>query len=87
MFSFSTLIGFCAGIGLFAFAIVSSTDHHQIFMSLSSLALVLGSTLAASLISYSTGDVLIAVRSMMATFFHTPTSQKHLRNLVSRFVD
>ncbi|WP_260997284.1 motility protein A [Thalassolituus hydrocarboniclasticus] len=87
MFSFSTLIGFCAGISLFAFAIVSSTDHHQIFMSLSSLALVLGSTLAASLISYSSGDVLIAMRSMVQTFFHTPTSQKHLRTLVSRFVD
>ncbi|MEL7399417.1 MAG: MotA/TolQ/ExbB proton channel family protein [Pseudomonadota bacterium] len=87
MFSFSTLIGFIAGISLFLFAIVSSTDHHQIFMSLSSFALVLGSTIAASLISYSTKDVLIAVRCMGATFIHAPTSQKHLKTLVARFVE
>ncbi len=86
-FSFSTLIGFCAGIGLFAFAIVSSTENHAIFISLSSFALVFGSTLAASLISYNTMDVLRAVRSMMHTFLHPPTSQRHLKTLVRRFTD
>lgn len=87
MFSFSTLIGFFAGISLFVFAVVSSTDNHQIFVSLSSFALVFGSTIAASLVSYSTKDVLIAVRCMAATFFHAPTSQQHLNKLVARFVE
>lgn len=86
-FSFSTLIGFCAGIGLFVFAVMSSTSNYQIFVSISSLALVLGSTLAASLISYSTMDVLCAVKSMMQTFLHSPTSQRHLREIAQRFVD
>jgi len=86
-FSFSTLIGFVAGIGLFAFAVISSTENHTIFISLSSFALVFGSTMAASLISYSTMDVLRAMRSMLHTFLHPPTSQRHLRDLVRRFVD
>ena len=87
MFSFSTLIGFIAGISLFVFAVLNSTDNHQIFINLSSFALVLGGTFAASLISYSTRDVLIALRCMGGTFFHIPTSQPHLNRLVSRFVE
>lgn len=87
MFSFSTLIGFISGISLFIFAVLSSTDNHTIFVSLSSFALVLGSTLAASLISYTTKDVLIGVRSMAETFFHSPTSQRHLKAHVTRFVE
>jgi len=87
MFSFSTLVGFIAGISLFVFAVMSSTDHHQIFVSASSFALVLGSTVAASLISYSTRDVLVALRCMLATFFHAPTSQPHLKQLTARFVE
>ena len=87
MFSFSKLIGFIAGISLFVFAVASSTENYQIFISLSSFALVLGSTVAASLISYSTKDVLIAVRCLVATFFHAPTSQPHLTKLAARFVE
>jgi len=86
-FSFSTLAGFCAGIGLFVFAVVSATDNHLMFISLSSFGLVFGSTMAASLISYSTLDVLHAVRSMLHTFLHPPTSQTHLKKLVARFVE
>jgi len=86
-FSFSTLVGFFTGIGLVAFAISSATDNHAMFISLSSFALVFGSTLAASLISYSTADVLRALRSMLHTFLHPPTSQRHLRELVARFAE
>ncbi|MEE3160506.1 MAG: MotA/TolQ/ExbB proton channel family protein [Pseudomonadota bacterium] len=86
-FSFSTLIGFCAGIGLLAFAVASATDNHVIFISLSSFGLVFGSTMAAALISYSTADVLHAMRGMLYTFFHPPTSQKHLKQVTRRFVE
>ena len=87
LFSFSTLIGLLVAIGLFIFAVVSSTENYLMFLSLSSFALVAGSTFAASMISYSTRDVLVAVKGLLATFFHTPTSQKHLRSHVQRFVE
>ena len=86
-FSFSTLIGISSGIGLLAFAISSSTDNFLMFVSLSSFALVVGSTFAATLISYRTIDVLIAMKALIATFTHTPTSTSHLRKNVERFVE
>lgn len=86
-FSFSTLIGITVAIGLFVFAIVSSTNNYLMFVSLSSFALVAGSTFAASLISYTTMDVLTAVKSIFETLFHAPTSSKFLRGHVERFVE
>lgn len=85
MFSFSTLIGVTTAIGLFIFAIVSSTDNYLMFVSLSSLLLVLGSTIAASLISYSMQDMWIAFKGVIATFLTPPATQSHLRKLVGRF--
>jgi chemotaxis protein MotA len=85
-FSFSTLIGISCGIGLLAFAIYSSTENYLMFVSLSSFALVVGSTFAATLISYRAIDVLIAMRALLLTFAHAPTSSKYLRLNVERFV-
>lgn len=87
IFSFSTLIGVCAAIALFVFAIISSTDNYLMFVSISSFALVAGSTFAASMISYTTHDVLVAIKALFGTFFHTPTSQKHYRAHVERFIE
>lgn len=86
-FSFSTLIGICVAISLFVFAIISSTDNYLMFLSVSSLALVAGSTFAASLISYTTKDVLTAVKGIFGTLFHAPTDSKHLRMHVERFIE
>ena len=87
IFSFSTLIGISAAIGLFIYAIVSSTENYLMFISVSSFALVAGSTFAASLISFTTHDVFTAMKALCGTFFHTQTSQKHLRVHVSRFIE
>jgi chemotaxis protein MotA len=86
-FSFSTLVGITAAISLFIYAIVSSTNNYLMFISLSSFALVAGSTFAASLISYTTMDVLTAVKALFETLFHAPTSSKYLRGHVERFVE
>jgi chemotaxis protein MotA len=86
-FSFSTLVGISVAIGLFIYAIVSSTSNYLMFISVSSFALVAGSTFGASLISYTTVDVLKAVKAMFGTFFHAPTSSKHLRVHVQRFIE
>jgi len=85
MFSFSTLIGICAAVGLFVYAIISSTDNYLMFVSLSSFALVAGSTIAACLISYSTHDLLMALKGMLGTFLTPPSTQSHLKKLVVRF--
>lgn len=86
-FSFSTLVGVVVAISLFIYAIVSSTNNYLMFISLSSFALVAGSTFAASLISYTTMDVLTAVKALFDTLFHAPTSSKHLRGHVERFIE
>ena len=52
LISVSTLFGMFIGVGLFVFAVVSNTTQYFIFWSLSSLMLVLGGTLAATMISY-----------------------------------
>ena len=46
-FSFSTLVGISAAVSLFIYAIVSSTENYLMFISVSSFALVSGSTFAA----------------------------------------
>lgn len=86
-FSFSTLVGVLVAISLFIYAIVSSTDNYLMFVSLSSFALVAGSTFAASLISYTTFDVLTAVKALLGTLFHAPTNSKYLRTHVERFIE
>jgi len=86
-FSFSTLIGMSGGILLFLYAVVTNTDHYMMFLSVSSLAMVLGSTIAASLISYSASEVLLSVKVILSAFLQPPTTQKNLRAVVETFVD
>ena len=87
MISFSTLIGITAGVGLFVAAVVTSTDNYMMFVSLASGMMVLGSTFAASLISFSFLEVMHAVKAMMQTVLSGKTSQGHLRELVQRFME
>lgn len=87
MISFSTVVGITAGVGLFVAAVVSSTDNYMMFVSLASGMMVVGSTFAASLISFSFGEVMHAIRAMFQTLLAGNTSQTHLRDLVQRFVE
>ena len=50
--SLSTLFGIVIGITLFIYAILSSTDNYVMFISFSSFLLVIGGTLAATMIAY-----------------------------------
>lgn len=87
MISFSTLIGITAGIGLFIMAIISSTDNYMMFISIASAMMVIGSTFAASLISFSFLEVMHAIKAMFQTLAASRTTQGHLRDLVKRFVE
>ncbi len=62
--SISTLLGFLFGIGLFVGAIAISTDNFIAFVSLPSIILVLGGTLAAAFIGYQARYVLLALREL-----------------------
>lgn len=62
--SLFTLGGIFFGIGLFVWAITSSTDNYLMFVSLSSIVMVLGGTIAASMISYHGAYVFRAVKSL-----------------------
>lgn len=60
----ATLFGIVLGFGLFIFAIVSNTDNYFMFVSFSSLLMVLGGTLAASMISFSGNYVTKAFKEL-----------------------
>ncbi len=86
MISFSTVVGITAGVGLFVTAVVSSTDNYMMFVSLASGMMVLGSTFAASLISFSFAEVMHAIKAMFQTILAGNTTQSHLSELVKRFM-
>jgi chemotaxis protein MotA len=85
MISPSTLIGITAGVGLFVAAVISSTENYTMFISVASGMMVVGSTFAASLISFSFLEVMHALRAMIQTILSSNTTQSHLRDLVKRF--
>jgi chemotaxis protein MotA len=87
MISVSTVVGITAGVTLFVAAIVSSTDNYMMFVSAASGMMVVGSTFAASLISFSFLEVMHAIRAMFETIMAGNTTQSHLRDVVKRFVD
>ena len=46
------IFGIIIGMSLFLYSVVSSTDNYVMFISISSLLLVIGGTLAATMIAY-----------------------------------
>ena len=62
--SISTLLGFLFGVGLFVGAIALSTDNFIAFVSLPSVILVGGGTLASAFIGYQARYVILALREL-----------------------
>ena len=62
--SISTLLGFLFGVGLFVGAIALSTDNFIAFVSLPSIVLVGGGTLASAFIGYQARYVILALREL-----------------------
>ena len=60
--SLTTILGILAGIGLFVTSIYISTDNYVVFLSLSSVLMVLGGTFAATFIAYETMYVFQAIK-------------------------
>lgn len=69
VFSLWTLMGVLFGTGLFIGAIINSTTNYLIFVSLNSAIMVLGGTLAATMISYNARYVFQTIGSMASIIF------------------
>jgi chemotaxis protein MotA len=82
----TTTIGFLVGIALFVGAILRSTDNILMFMSLSSLIMVLGGTLANAFISYQGPYVLQALKHTWGIFAHAPTNETILVDEAKKIV-
>lgn len=87
MISSSTIIGFATGTILFATAITQNTDNYEMFISPSSLMMVLGGTIAASLISFTLTDVFKAIIALIGCLFSSKATHRTLKKDVARFID
>lgn len=66
--SINTFIGFLAAFALFLGSIFFSTDNYLIFVSGSSLVMVIGGTITATFISYEFRYVMLALKGILSTF-------------------
>ncbi len=84
--SIPTIIGFLGGVGLFLWAIVSSTDNYFMFLSLSSFVMVVGGTFASTFISYEARYVILSLKMMGKIFFSPPIGRNLLKSEVGRVI-
>lgn len=66
--SINTLIAFLLCISLFAGSILTSTDNYFIFVSLSSLVMVVGGTFAATFLGQEARYVMLALKGIVSMF-------------------
>lgn len=84
--SVTTVVGFLVGVALFIGAIWMSTDNVMMFVSVSSLIIVLGGTMANAFISYQGPYVLQAFKSTWAIFAHAETNETILAEESKRII-
>ena len=64
LLSWDTVLGIFIGVGLFVYAVASTTSNSAIFLSLSSFTMVIGGTFAATMISYQARYVLKTLKAL-----------------------
>jgi chemotaxis protein MotA len=84
--STTTFFGLAVGIILFVGSIMMSTDNVIIFISIPSLILVFGGTLANGFMSYQGPYVIKALKSTLAIFSHAKTNETILVGEAERVV-
>ena len=85
--SFSTLFGIIIGASLFIYAIVSSTQNYIMFVSVSSLLLVVGGTLAATMIAYQGRYVVKTLISLLSIIGPFNLNAKSIFGDVGRIIE
>lgn len=84
--SVSTIVGLLGSFGLFIGAIVLSTDNYIIFLSVSSLIMVVGGTLASTFISYEPRYVLLALKLIYRIALAPKMGRNILKTEVGRII-
>ena len=85
--STTTFLGLAVGIVLFIGSVMMSTDNALIFISIPSLVLVLGGTLANGFMSYQGPYVIKALKSTWGIFSHAKTNETILVGEAERVVE
>lgn len=84
--SLATLIGLMGAFGLFFSSIIMNTDNYIIFVSLSSLMMVVGGTLAGTFISYEPRYVMLSLKLIYRIVFAPKVSRNVLKTEVGRVI-
>ena len=84
--SLTTIIGFVGAMGLFLSAIVMATDNYAIFVSISSLVMVFGGTMAAAFISYEPRYVILSLKVIGKVFLAPGINRNVLKDEVGRII-
>lgn len=84
--SINTFVGFLAAFGLFIGSIMISADNVLIFISLSSLLMVVGGTLASTFLGQEARYVFIALRGILSTFGVQRVGRSVLNEEVGRII-
>lgn len=84
--SLTTLVGLLAAFGLFIGSVLMSTDNFLIFLSLSSLLMVVGGTLSATFISYEPRYVMLSLKLIWRILFSPKVGRNVLKSEVGRII-
>ncbi len=84
--SFTTILGILGAFGLFIGSLLISTDNWAVFISLSSLIMVVGGTFAATFISYEPRYVMLACSLIWKIFLFTSSFFVFFSSALSFFI-
>lgn len=87
MISFSSLIGIVLSLVLLAFSVHRETDDWSVYLSLSSLLIVLGGTVTVTLVGYRTKYAASALLALLKIYLHQPITPKSLKMDVKTMTD
>lgn len=86
-FAVETIIGLVAGFILFITAIVTTTDNYLMFLNFPSFLMVVGGTLAATMISFRGQYVIQAFRELLGIFIPMDIDQKSMQRQVESIMN
>jgi len=84
--SFTTMIGFLAGLGLFIGSVLIATLNVAVFLSLSSFLLVVGGTIAATFFGQEARYVVLALKGLLSIFKPQRVQRNILNQEVGRII-
>ncbi|MCI5048868.1 MAG: MotA/TolQ/ExbB proton channel family protein [Rickettsiales bacterium] len=84
--SLTALFGVIAGVGLFLFAVLMSTENAALFLSMSSFAMVLGGTVATSFMSFQHRYVFIGFKAIWWMLKKPKSTREGLNEEIMRLI-